>query len=213
MTSLRHASPRRPRRGAQRSARRRSDREAPCHAPQRGRSREVAARLAGTGASRVRTSAARRRHIQPSCVTGSTHSPATGTGAGPAHGLPNSVPGFSDRCNSKGKSVMTAYMPLLSPGISRHPPRPRSSPASYRLTAVLQTRRAATAAVRRRPSRGRYRSPPPRPVLAGPGRQRSGRFRRRSTSVAVPRVLPGFSGSSQVQTYLYLQVCECRHSN
>ena len=42
-------------------------------------------------------------------MTRSTHSHATDTGAETVHGLPNSVPGFSDRCNCNEKSVMTAY--------------------------------------------------------------------------------------------------------
>lgn len=69
--------------------------------------------LLGRGRAGCGPAPARHRRIPPFCVTGPTHSPATGTGAGPANGLPNSVPGFSDRCNCNEKSVMTAYTPLL----------------------------------------------------------------------------------------------------
>lgn len=94
MPSLRHASPRRPRRGAQRRARRRRDREAPWHAPQRGRSRAAAAQLAGTGASADRTAFPRRRHIPPSCVTTATPSLFNGYGCGCGPRLAQFRPGF-----------------------------------------------------------------------------------------------------------------------
>ena len=91
--SLRHASPRRPRRGAQRRARRRRDREAPWHAPQRGRSRAAAAQPAGTGASAVRCGG-RHRPVPPSCVTTATPSLFNGYGCGDGPRLAQFRPGF-----------------------------------------------------------------------------------------------------------------------
>ena len=120
MPSLRHASPRRPRRGAQRRARRRRDREAPWHAPERGRSRAAAARLRRDGgkhgADRPRRGSGLSRHfVWPP----PRHAYRTGTGAETVHGLPNSVPVFSDRWYCNEKSVMTAYTPRLFGGIRR----------------------------------------------------------------------------------------------
>ena len=210
-------SPRRPRRGAQRRARRRRDREAPWHAPQRGRSRAAAARLAGTGASAVGADTP----IPPICVSTATPSPATGAGAGPAHGLPNSVPGFLRPCNCNEKSVMTAYtaptFPLYS-AIAVSAPSPRHRRRSPPTAVHHRARR------RRRyvddPARIGTGLPPylyargaPRAGLSEPARSVYEEVPMPVLAVAVPGVLPGFSGSSQVQTSLYLQVCECRHSN
>lgn len=125
-----------------------------------------------------------------------------GAGAGTVHGLPNSVPVFSDRCNCKGKSIMTAYIVLLFRVIPRPGSRGPSLTLSDDLLWTLRPSSRAPAAVRRRPGPDRYRlahislyelelvpahSPSrdvavPMPVLLVP----------------VPRVLPGFSGYSQV---------------
>jgi hypothetical protein len=207
-----HSSPRCPPRSAA-ERRRRSEEGAPWHAPQRGRSREGAARLAGTGASRVRTGIGRPRHTPPSCVTGPTPSLATGTGAGTVHGSPNSVPGFSDRCNCNEKSVMTAYTAPTFPRYSAtavsapHPqPRGGSPPTAVHLRARRRRRYVdAPAPVGTGPP-PRLPEPPdpsPRPWPT-PGRSGPEPSPMPVPAVAVPRVLPGFSGFSQVSHPLYL---------
>ena len=176
---------------------------------------------AGTGAGAVGTAPA-----YPAILCGPRHgmptAPAYGTGA--AHGLPSSVPVFSDRCNCNKKSVMPAYTAPLFRSSPRPVSRRPSGGPSCRSLAAVRDRRDARPAVRRRPRSDRYRpahlgrplppaSPasPAEPVRRRPRRRRH--RRRRSWPVAVPRLLPGFSGFSQGSPPLYLRVCECRHSN
>lgn len=204
MPSLRHASPRCPRRGAQRSAgtvaigRHRGMRLS-C-----GRSRAAAAQLRWDGGKRRRTSSpgiGLSRHL---CDYGHAYPAASAYGIGVRHAVPNSVPGFSDRWYCKEKSVMTAYTSLLFLGIPR-PPSRRPGPPPRRLSPpVSGPGRAPPTAVRRHPRSDRYRfAHPKRPLPptspAETVRRRPRRRRRcRASSVAVLRVLPGFSGSSQV---------------
>ena len=74
--------------------------------------------------------------------------------------MPNSVPGFSDRCNCNEKSVMTAYIVRLFRVIPRTTPRPPSPVRSDRLGAVIGGARDARAAVGSRTRPVRYRSRP-----------------------------------------------------
>lgn len=211
MPSLRHASPRRPRRGAQRRARRRRDREAPWHAPGRGRSRAAAAQPAGTGASAVRCGG-RHRPIPPSCVTTTTPSLFNGYGCGCGPQLAQFRPGFlrppvlQRKVRYAGIHAPTfrrysSATPLdVRAAVSPIPPPP--------LSEIDATRRRRYVDVPGPIGTGSPTSPA-EPVSRRPRRRSRCRF----SSVAVPRALPGFSGSFQVYPPLYLQVCECRHSN
>ena len=209
-----HPPPRCPRRGAQRSAGAVAGRVHPgMHRP-RGRSREGAARLRRDGGEHIPRGHARHRPVPPSCVTTATASlrHRHRRTAGPR--LAQFRPGFL-RPLVLQRKVRYVYI---------HPPAfPRYS------VAAAQTRLPQL--LGRAPSLlpGRDGLPTPRyvdvggrigtarPTLCGrPLGSRSalpGPLRPLSRAVAVPRVLPGFSGFSQVSPPLYLQVCECRHSN
>lgn len=205
MTSLRtHRPGARPRSAAERgSAAMRAHRV--MHR-RRGRPRAAAAasRSRRTGASAV---GADRGPIPPSCVTTATPSPRQRVRVrDTARGMPNSVPGLSDRWDCNEKSVMTAYIVRLFRWIPRPAPRRLPPPRSILVRAPARAPRGAPAAVGSRPRRDRYR-------LGRPRRTPGAAPRDRPDAVAVPRVLPGFSGFSQVSPPLYLQVCECRHSN
>nr|DAU80245.1 MAG TPA: hypothetical protein [Caudoviricetes sp.] len=204
MPSLRHASPRRPRRGAQRRARRRRDREAPRHAPQRGRSRAAAAQLRWDGGKRRRTGIGPAPPIPPFCVTLPTPSPANGYGCGDGPRLAQFRPRFLRPLQLQRKvRYASIHRPYFS-AVLRHrslscsaatvPPRPR---------AVLRPR----APRRRRYVDGPYRIGTGSPTSACTTSARPSIHLLRAGAVAVPipvllvvvpRVLPGFSGSSQV---------------
>lgn len=197
-----HSPPRRPRRGAQRSAGAVAGRVHPgMHWPEGARARARPG-SAGTGASTDRHGHARPRPIPPFCVTTATASlwvRHRRTAPPSACLIPSQV---SPTVGIATKSPLCIHTsPHFSAAFRRRPLAPPASPPGPSSFAVIGARRAPHAAVRRRPAADRYSSadPPRQPVRP------SGPF---SRSVAVPRVLSGFSGFSQV-----LPRCTSRYVN
>lgn len=214
MPSLRHASPRRPRRGAQRRARRRRDREAPWHAPGRGRSRAAAAQLRWDGGKHGADRLPRHRPVPPLCVTRTTPSPANGYGCGDGPRLAQFRPGFLRPLQLQRKVRYDGiHRPYFSAVFRGRPPDLRAFPARGGSGAVLHPRRDRRAAVRRRPPPDRYRFDHPRPgrSVGGPDPPRAASDLLFQTLPGQPR-FPGFSQVSQVPPR-YLLRCTSRYVN
>lgn len=180
----------------------------------RERSRAAAAQLAGTGASAVGPPPTPSAYPALLCEHGHAQPTASAYGIGAAVGLPNSVPALRDRCNCKGKSVMTAYTPLLFRGIPRPPSRrPGGAPGTIS-SGTLRPRRGAPAAVRRRPCPDRYRFAHPSLYeldrglgpLSEPGRSGSDAGPLRSGSQGSPRFLRFLPGSPPVDVNAVTQI-------
>lgn len=209
-----HSPPRRPRRGAQRSAGAVAGRVHPgMHRP-RGRSREGAARLRRAGGEQDRHGRARHRPTPPSCVATATASLRHRHRRTARPRLAQFRPGFLTPLVLQRK---VRYVYIHPPAFPRYP------------VAAAQARLPHLSDRAPSPLPGCDGLPTPRYVDVGqrigtarqtlcgrPLGSRSalpGPLRPLSRAVAVPRVLPGFSGFSQVSPPLYPQVCECRHSN
>lgn len=220
MPWLRTGSPRCQRRGAQRRAGTVAGGVHPgMHWP-RGRSREGAARRSRDGGEHrpCTDRHAQDRPIPPFCVNTTTASLWDGYGSGTRRTASLIPSRFSQAVAIATKSPLCIHTsPTFPPGYAP-PSHPLNQPARPpRSFAISRLRHVRAAAVRRRSTADRYRStldggrpsepvrlPRPDPLRPPPTPSPPG---------AVPRILSGFSGFSQASPPLYLQVCECRHSN